>query len=104
MKASFGTATSAFALLFSVNAYAQSQPATPGASARTESGIEDIVVTARRREESAQTVPVSVTAFWGEALDQRNVRAIEDLSRITPGLRFSAVKPFFKQDILAERS
>src|SRR3546814_1218624 len=50
----------------------------------------DIVVTARRREENAQTVPVSVTAFSGAALEQRNVHELQDLNLITPGLRFSA--------------
>src|SRR3546814_4429739 len=41
----------------------------------------DIVVTARRREENAQTVPVSVTAFSGAALEQRNVHELQDLKR-----------------------
>src|SRR3546814_1410558 len=50
----------------------------------------DIVVTCRRREENAHTVPVSVTAFSGAALEQRNVHELQDLNLITPGLRFSA--------------
>jgi iron complex outermembrane receptor protein len=77
----------------------QSGPATPngtgpaGPVATTPSGSEgfdDIVVTARRREESAQTVPVSVTAFSGAALEQRGVRELQDLNAITPGFRFGA--------------
>src|SRR3546814_10273648 len=48
-----------------------------------------IVVTARRREENAQTVPVSVTAISGAALQQRNVHDLQDLNLNTPDLRFS---------------
>ena len=43
----------------------QKQPAAQGV------GLEEVVVTARRRTEDAQTVPVSVTAFSGEQLQER---------------------------------
>ncbi|MFD2137462.1 hypothetical protein ACFSLT_23915 [Novosphingobium resinovorum] len=46
----------------------------------------DIVVTARRREESAQTVPVSVTAFNSEMLREKAVVSTQDLTYTTPGL------------------
>jgi iron complex outermembrane receptor protein len=46
----------------------------------------DIVVTARRREESAQTVPVSVTAFNAEMLREKAVVSTQDLTYTTPGL------------------
>ncbi|MDB5700918.1 MAG: TonB-dependent receptor [Sphingomonadales bacterium] len=68
------------------NAPAQSATATTGPN----TGFNDIVVTARRREESAQTVPVSITAFSGSMLEQRNVRELQDLNAITPGFRFSS--------------
>jgi len=48
----------------------------------------DIVVTARRREENIQTVPVAVTAFGSEALVQKNIQATTDLQRIVPGVIF----------------
>lgn len=49
----------------------------------------DIVVTATRREESVFEVPVSIAAYSQESLDQKGVRNIEDLARITPGLSIS---------------
>src|SRR5690606_28238221 len=52
--------------------------------------IEEIVITARRRDESAQTVPISIGAFGPEELGRRSVESLEDLTRITPGLRFAA--------------
>jgi iron complex outermembrane receptor protein len=62
------------------------QPATGGFAG----ALEEIVVTARRREESAQTVPVSIKAFSQEELDRRSVSSLEDLTRVTPGLRFTS--------------
>jgi len=50
--------------------------------------IEEIVVTATRREESAQTVPVSVNAFSNEMIISRNVVQLGDLTRVAPGIRF----------------
>jgi len=46
-----------------------------------------IIVTARRREERLQDVPVSVVAFGTEQLQQRSVRALEDVASLAPGLR-----------------
>jgi iron complex outermembrane receptor protein len=48
----------------------------------------DIVVTARRREENIQSVPVSVTALGAETLVSRGVQQTTDLQRIVPGVIF----------------
>ncbi|MGB1563395.1 MAG: TonB-dependent receptor [Sinimarinibacterium flocculans] len=48
--------------------------------------IEEIVVTAQKREEALQDVPISVQAFSGEGLDVRGVESTDALPRITPGL------------------
>jgi len=68
---------------------AWAQPADAGAAASADTGMGDIVVTARRREESAQTVPVSVTALSTRALEERSVRTLGDLTAVVPGIRFS---------------
>jgi iron complex outermembrane recepter protein len=47
--------------------------------------LEEVVVTARRREESLQTVPVSITAFSGEQLSQQNVQSFSDIVAKVPG-------------------
>lgn len=49
--------------------------------------IEDIVVTAQRRSENLQRVPVSVTAVTAEAVQALGVRGTQDLAVITPGLK-----------------
>jgi iron complex outermembrane receptor protein len=66
----------------------------PAAAAATEGdtanagALEEIVVTATRREERLQDVPISVTAFSQEKLDAQGLKNIDDLSRLSPGLTF----------------
>lgn len=57
------------------------------AQSTEDSGIGDIVVTARRREESLQEVPVAVTALTAEDLSARSVDGINEFSNFTPNLR-----------------
>ena len=57
-------------------AFAQ-QTAQPSAGAGT--GLEEIVVTARRREEKLQTVPVAVTAFTGAEIQNKQIESSSDL-------------------------
>lgn len=49
-------------------------------------GLQDIVVTARRREEALQDVPIAVQAFSGETIQQRNIQDPTDLQRLAPSL------------------
>ncbi|MET0369983.1 MAG: TonB-dependent receptor plug domain-containing protein [Sphingobium sp.] len=60
------------------------QPGQPaGAGAPT---MEEIVVTARRREEALQDVPITITALTAEALASQNVTSSIELSKSTPSL------------------
>ena len=52
------------------------------------SGIEEIVVTAQKREEKLQDVPISISAFTGDQLDKSGVQTLDDLAFKTPGLVF----------------
>jgi len=49
-------------------------------------GVEEVVVTAQKREEKLQDVPISVAAFSGETLRAAGVQDVRDLRRITPSL------------------
>lgn len=51
--------------------------------------IEEVVVTAQRREESAQSVPIAVTTFSAASIERQSVRTAEDLATLTPGLSFN---------------
>jgi len=51
-------------------------------------GLEEIVVTAARREQNESKVPISITAFTQKALDENNVRTVDDIMKLTPGVQF----------------
>lgn len=65
-----------------------------------DTGIGEIVVTAQRRSEKLQDVPVTVQALSGEELRSRNVTNLLDLQRIAPALTVqdtaSNVSPFIR--------
>ena len=51
-----------------------------------ESALEEVVVTARRREESMQTVPVAITALSSESLREQHIEKAQDLQGRVPSL------------------
>lgn len=48
----------------------------------------EIIVTAQKRSQSANTVPMSITALSSQQLEQAGVKDVTDLSKVTPGLTF----------------
>jgi len=50
----------------------------------------DIVVTAQKRSENVQDVPISIAAFSGDTLEKNNVTTVEGLAKVTPN--FNAAK------------
>lgn len=71
------------ALLSPGPAAAQAQQEPPGPAAES---LDEIVVTAQRRAESLQTVPVAVSAFTEAQLESRQVSSAIDLVRMVPNL------------------
>lgn len=72
-------------------AWAQSSAVT--SETDTEVTYETVVVTAQRREQSLQDVPVAVSAFSAEQLKNYSIETIQDLALRTPGLTVGAVDP-----------
>lgn len=76
--------------LFSLATTANAQQTIEGGA--DQDGAEDhggdIIVTATRQNESLSRVPLSVAAFDATQMDKQNVRQIDDLARMTPGLSF----------------
>jgi iron complex outermembrane receptor protein len=52
-----------------------------------QTSLEEIVVTAQKRSESLQDVPVAITALTAETLEKLDVRDVQDLPAVTPGLQ-----------------
>ena len=69
-------------------AFAQDEPADDAGSSRFES-IEEITVTARKREESLEDTPLSVVALSAGDLEASNATDLTDLSQIVANLDFS---------------
>ena len=58
--------------------------------------IEEILVTARKREENLQDIPLTVSAFTAAALQERGIAALQDVADFTPGFDFAHA--FGRQD------
>ena len=56
--------------------------------AADQGGLEEIVVTARYREENVQTTPISISAFSGEELEIRSIENVEDIGLVIPNAYF----------------
>lgn len=56
--------------------------------------VEEVVVTAQKREENIQDVPIAITAFSAEKLDALGIQSAQDLERITPGLTITNAAGF----------
>ena len=71
---------------------AYAAPATDTATTDTES-IAEIVVTAQRRVENAQDVPITIQALTGETLQQLHVATFDDLMKYVPNVSSSNAGP-----------
>ncbi|MGQ0700357.1 MAG: TonB-dependent receptor [Panacagrimonas sp.] len=56
--------------------------------------VEEIVVTAQKREENLQDVPISIQAFSGDAMAARGVENTYQLGQVVPSLQFTDVAGF----------
>jgi len=56
--------------------------------------LEEITVTARKREEMAQSVPISISAFSGTQLEALKVRDLQDLSIAMPNVSLDDIATF----------
>lgn len=68
-------------------AMAQDATAAP-AKAQSDTVFDEIVVTARKRNESVLDVPIAISVFSADALEKANVKGLQDLQNSVPGLFF----------------
>jgi len=74
--------------IFATPAFAQDQGSSE------QGGIREIVVTAQKRAEDVQDVPIAISAFDSAALQERAVGDVSALSGITPNVTLDASTPF----------
>jgi iron complex outermembrane receptor protein len=87
MRARF-LASACAVTLFTIpaTAVAQDAPAPAQQSEERATGDEDVIVTATRREERIQDVPLSISAFQQEELTEKGIVGYEGIARETPGV------------------
>ena len=86
-----GSASLAVLALTALPAYAQTPagaepPAAATTTAANDAGFADIVVTARKRAESLQSVPIAITAIGAAELEARQITDVKGLETVTPNL------------------
>jgi iron complex outermembrane receptor protein len=63
-------------------------------------GIPEVTVTAQKRSENLQDVPVAVTALGANALDMGGVGSITDLNNVVPGINFTTALGAYAQPVI----
>ena len=73
--------------------YAADAPAAAPDADASSTGIAEILVTAQRREESIQNVPITIQAVTGEQLNQLNIATFDDVIKYLPNVSFATNGP-----------
>jgi iron complex outermembrane receptor protein len=64
--------------------------AQDAAAQPSEGGIQDIVVTAQKRAENVQNVPIAISAFAGDSLSERSVGNVSQLAALAPNVNLDS--------------
>ena len=72
--------------LLATTALALAPPAFAQAAGENDVGLAEIVVTAQKREQNLQDVPIAVTAITSDNLQTNRVTSVSDLSGLAPGV------------------
>jgi outer membrane receptor protein involved in Fe transport len=75
-------------ILFTNATLAQVASSTEGSSSST-IGVDEIIVTAQKRSESINKVPMSITALTADSLSDRGINRPEDLQKVVPGFTYT---------------
>jgi iron complex outermembrane receptor protein len=91
MKALISAALAGASLLaIASSASAASAPAAAAVASADDTQLGEIVVTARRRSESLQEVPQTVSAVTADTLQKLNIKQFQDVQSLVPGLSLQA--------------
>ncbi|MCJ2178083.1 TonB-dependent receptor [Novosphingobium album (ex Hu et al. 2023)] len=80
--------------LVSAPAFAQSQAGAAQAPQADNNGLTEIVVTATKRAENVQDVPIAITAFSADALAQKGITEVVSVGNLAPNVTLDAGTPF----------
>lgn len=91
-RRNLGRCTLALAVV-SAGGVVQAQQPTSGAV------LEEVIVTAQRRAEAAQDVPITITTIDSQLLEDANILQLSDIAKLTPALRFDYNSAFTQPTI-----
>jgi len=80
------------ALLLAVASSAVALPAYADSPGASQPSIQEVVVTARRREENMQDVPVAVSAIGGDLIEQAHIPNTNQLAQFVPNVIFDNIE------------
>ena len=96
MKSRYLVSCAAVAIVCGTAGFASAAGAAAAAASASSNGpvaVEEVIVTANRRDETVQKVAATVQAFSGEALNKLNVVDLADLLRFTPNVSYGSNGP-----------
>jgi len=85
------TALLASSMLTGVAVHAQTAPAAPNGSV----ALEEVVVTAQKRSENLQDVPISIQALGTKTLEERHINGLNDYIKFLPSVAIQTTSPGF---------
>jgi iron complex outermembrane recepter protein len=89
----FGSSAIASALFLSISAAPATRADEASATSTSASTLQEVVVTAQKREEKLHDVPMGVTAVTADELQQQQLVSLEDLQSKVPGLSLTQLEP-----------
>jgi len=95
-KRTFILASVTSSVLLGTTAPVQAQNAAPQSSSAV---MEEIIVTARKREESGQDVPIAVTVMNADAIYESGMLTVPDLTRLNPSVSFDTAQSFQRNSL-----
>jgi len=87
-KSIFSTILTTTTALVAITALPAPAAAQAQTSSATAFAVEEIMVTARKREESLQDAPIAITAFSSAGIEARGITNISEIESFTPNLTF----------------
>jgi len=75
----------------------EAAPASQQAAPSQTGGVEEIIVTSQKRSENLQDVPVSITAFGTQQLEDLRIGSFEDYAKFLPSLSYTSGGPGFSR-------
>lgn len=88
------TATAKLALIMGLSATVTAQDSEDGSTL-----FEEIVVTAQKREQSLQDVPISVSVFGGSAIEKQNIAELGDYFDLSPNIAFTNTGSLLQNEV-----